>query len=239
VDLALTTNGTQLHRYLDTIKECGIKSLNISLDTLQKDRFLLMTRRDQFDLVWQNIHLALQHDLTIKVNMVVMKGINEEEIIDFVEWTKELPIHVRFIEFMPFDGNRWNSNRVVTMQQMLDRINEKYQVNILQNKPHETAKNFQVDGYKGSFAIISTMSAPFCGDCNRMRLTADGKMKNCLFSESETDLLTAFRNGENITTLIHQNIKEKKQALGGQFTTELDKIETANLHNRSMISIGG
>lgn len=239
IELTLTTNGTQLHRHLDAIRSSGIKALNISLDTLNKDRFLFLTRRDQFDTVWQNIQLALAAGLTIKVNVVVMKGVNEEEILDFIRLTEMLPLHVRFIEFMPFDGNKWNSSRVVTLQQILDRISAVYPVQQLLNKPHETAKNYEITGHKGSFAVISTMSAPFCSDCNRLRLTADGKMKNCLFSESETDLLTAFRNGENIIPLIHGNIVQKKQALGGQFTTELEKIETANLHNRSMISIGG
>ncbi|MEY2648605.1 MAG: hypothetical protein RL282_1318, partial [Bacteroidota bacterium] len=95
-------------------------------------------------------------------------------------------------------------------------------------------------GHKGTFAVISTMSAPFCGDCNRMRLTADGKMKNCLFSQTETDLLTPFRSGEDILPLIHQSIRDKKEALGGQFTVEsLEKIEADQLENRSMITIGG
>lgn len=239
VNLTLTTNATMLHRYMDVIKEAGIKSLNISLDTLQKDRFLLMTRRDQFDTVLRNVQMALDNGISVKINVVVMKGINDEELLDFVRWTKDHLLHVRFIEFMPFDGNRWNSNRVVTFQQMIEQISTEFEIQALYNLPHETAKKFRVTGHKGTFAVISTMSAPFCSDCNRMRLTADGKMKNCLFSESETDLLTAYRNGEDITPLIHQNIKAKKQALGGQFTTDLEKIEASHLHNRSMISIGG
>lgn len=239
VRLTLTTNGTQLHRYIDLIKESGIQSLNISLDTLQKERFLLMTKRDLFTTVYDNIHLAMDRGIKMKVNVVVMKGINDEEILDFIRWTRDQPIQVRFIEFMPFDGNRWDSHRVFTLQQMIERISAEFDIQSTSSQPHETAKNFKINGHKGSFAVISTMSAPFCSDCNRMRLTADGKMKNCLFSESETDLLTAFRKGDDITTLIHSNVQAKKPALGGQFTTDLDKIETASLHNRSMISIGG
>ena len=104
---------------------------------------------------------------------------------------------------------------------------------------HDTAKHYQIENHKGSFAIISTMSAPFCSGCNRMRLTADGKMKNCLFSKKETDLLTAFRNGENILPLIYESIYSKEKELGGQFTKDFQNIHTENLHNRSMISIGG
>jgi GTP 3',8-cyclase len=173
------------------------------------------------------------------VNMVVMKGLNDNEINDFVEWTKHEPVHVRFIEFMPFTGNRWTSNKVVTMQQMLEVIRQKYNVERLQDEKHETAKGYKVPGHLGTFAIISTMSANFCADCNRMRLTADGKMKNCLFAEKETDLLTALRNGEDVIPLIHQNIRSKSKQLGGQFSTDFEHLHPEEIHNRSMITIGG
>ena len=169
-----------------------------------------------------------------------MKGINDDEINDFILLTRDLPIHVRFIEFMPFTGNQWNSQRVFTWQQILEKATQQFDVLPLEREKHETAKKYKVPGHQGTFAVISTMSAPFCGDCNRMRLTADGKMKNCLFSQTETDLLTPFRNGENILPMIHQSIIDKKEALGGQFSVEaLDKIETSKLENRSMITIGG
>ena len=118
------------------------------------------------------------------------------KFIDFVAWTKHTPVHIRFIEFMPFTGNRWTSNKVFTWQQILDVIGEQYEHIRLQDEQHDTAKKYIVPGHEGTFAVISTMSAPFCSTCNRMRLTADGKMKNCLFSKEETDLLTAFRNGK-------------------------------------------
>jgi cyclic pyranopterin phosphate synthase len=171
--------------------------------------------------------------------MVVMKGLNDNEINDFVEWTKHEPVHVRFIEFMPFTGNLWTSNKVFTMQQMLQEIKEKYEVERLQDEKHDTAKGFRVPGHLGTFAIISTMSANFCGDCNRIRLTADGKMKNCLFAEKETDLLTALRNGTDVVPLIHENIRSKAKELGGQFTTDFENLHPEEIHNRSMITIGG
>jgi cyclic pyranopterin phosphate synthase len=238
--ITLTTNATRLHDFVDVIKEAGIDSLNISLDTLNKDRFMLMTKRDQYDRVRNNIDLMIAEGIHVKVNMVAMKGLNDDEINDFIRWTKIAPIHVRFIEFMPFSGNRWNSERVVTWQQIMEVATQEFDVLPLERAKHETAKKYIVPGHKGTFAVISTMSAPFCGDCNRMRLTADGKMKNCLFSQTETDLLTPFRNGEDILPLIHQSIRDKKQALGGQFTVEsLEKIEASQLENRSMITIGG
>jgi cyclic pyranopterin phosphate synthase len=239
IQITMTTNGTRLHEFVNVIKESGIKSLNISLDTLQRDRFILMTKRDKHEQVMRNIQLMLDNGIGVKVNVVAMKGINDAEIMDFIEWTKNSPVHVRFIEFMPFDGNKWDKDKVLTLQEILDIASDKYLLEPLTRDAHETAKRFKVPGHQGSFAVISTMSAPFCGDCNRMRLTADGKMKNCLFSTYETDLLTAFRNGEDITPLIHQNIGDKKEALGGQFTTDLKKIEVNDLHNRTMISIGG
>src|SRR4030095_15292308 len=138
----------------------------------------------------------------------------------FVAWTKDTPVHVRFIEFMPFSGNKWTGNKVFTWHEMLEDISTKYDFTPLQGNRHDTSKKYKVPGHAGTFAVISTMSAPFCGDCNRMRLTADGKLKNCLFSSEETDLLSALRNGREIVPLIHQCILGKAKELGGQFTAD-------------------
>ena len=239
VKLTLTTNATRLHDFSDTLAQAGIRSLNISLDTLQSDKFLLVTRRDQFKQVYDNIRLMIKKGFHVKVNMVVMKGLNENEINDFVEWTKHEPVHVRFIEFMPFTGNRWTSNKVFSYHEMLELIETKYEIIKLQDEKHDTAKKFQVPGHIGTFAVISTMSENFCGTCNRMRLTADGKMKNCLFSRTETDLLTALRNGEDVVPLIHQSIRSKAKELGGQFTPDFEHLHAEDINNRSMITIGG
>lgn len=239
VQLTLTTNGTRLHQFTDVLKEAGIRSLNISLDTLQAEKFLLVTRRDQFGEVWNNIQLLLEKGFHVKVNVVVMKGLNDHEINDFIAWTRDTPVHVRFIEFMPFSGNRWTSNKVVTLQQMLDTAAERFDFIPLVGEKHDTAKKFTVPGHAGTFSVISTMSAHFCGDCNRMRLTADGKLKNCLFSNGETDLLTPLRNGENVLPLIHESIRNKARQLGGQFTDDFMQLHVEDIHNRSMITIGG
>jgi GTP 3',8-cyclase len=239
VKLTLTTNGSRLHEFVDVLEEANIRSLNISLDTLQPEKFQLITRRDQFKKVYDNIQLLLKKNFHVKVNMVVMKGLNDNEINDFIEWTKHEPVHVRFIEFMPFTGNRWTSNKVFTMQQMLDVIKEKYEFVRLKDEKNDTAKGYKVLEHQGTFAIISTMSANFCANCNRMRLTADGKMKNCLFSEQETDLLSALRNGEDVVPLIYKSIQSKAKELGGQFTTDFKNLHAEDIHNRSMITIGG
>ena len=239
VSLTLTTNATRLHEYVDVLEQANMRSLNISLDTLQSEKFQLITRRDQFDRTLENINLLINKNFHVKLNVVVMKGLNDNEINDFVEWTKNTRVHVRFIEFMPFEGNRWTSNKVFTWKEMMEAIEKKYQVIRLHDDIHDTAKKYTVEGHKGTFAVISTMSSPFCSGCNRMRLTADGKMKNCLFSQKETDLLTAFRNGEDIVPLILESIHSKAKELGGQFTKDFEKIHTEDIHNRSMIAIGG
>jgi cyclic pyranopterin phosphate synthase len=239
IELTLTTNGTRLHTFIDVIKDAKIKSLNVSLDTLKPGKFAFIARRNQFAQVWKNIHLLLENNFHVKINVVVMRGVNESEITDFIELTKDLPLHVRFIEFMPFAGNRWTSNQVFTMADILKTISARYHFLPLEKVKHDTAKKFIVPGHRGTFAIISTMSAHFCGDCNRMRLTADGKLKNCLFSKTETDLLTAFRNGDDITGLIKATIQGKHEKLGGQLRNDYQDIHPEEIQNRSMITIGG
>jgi cyclic pyranopterin phosphate synthase len=239
VTLTLTTNGTRLHEFVDVLEQADVRSLNISLDTLQPEKFQLLTKRNQFEVVMRNIRLLLSKDFHVKINVVMMKGINDTEILDFIEWTKNTPVHVRFIEFMPFQGNHWNSSKVFTLQQILNVVQEKYSFIPLKDEKHDTAKKFMVPGHAGTFAVISTMSANFCGDCNRIRLTADGKMKNCLFSKEETDLLSALRRNEDVLPLIHQSIRSKAKELGGQFTPDFKNIHAEDIHNRSMITIGG
>jgi cyclic pyranopterin phosphate synthase len=239
VKLTMTTNGTRIHEFTGLLQEAGISSLNVSLDTLHRDKYLRMTRRDQFDRVMQNIRMLVDAGFLVKLNVVVTKGLNDNEINDFIAWTKDEPLHVRFIEFMPFSGNRWSSDQVFTWQEILQRAAEVYDIIPLGRDNHDTAKKYQVPGHAGSFAVISTMSEPFCSDCNRMRLTADGKLKNCLFSKTETDLLSALRRGEDILPLIEQSILSKSKELGGQFTKDFEHIKADSINNRSMITIGG
>jgi cyclic pyranopterin phosphate synthase len=237
--LTLTTNATRLHEFADTLQEAGVRSLNISLDTLQAEKFMMLTRRDLFRQVKDNIDLMIGRGFKVKVNAVVMKGLNDMEINDFVGWTRDTAVHVRFIEFMPFSGNRWTSNKVVPMQDILKTVEEKFAFIPVAGDKHDTAKGFTVPGHLGTFAVISTMSAPFCSGCNRIRLTADGKLKNCLFSGEETDLLTPLRRGEDVLPLILQNILGKRKELGGQFTADFEHVHPENIDNRSMITIGG
>lgn len=239
VQLSMTTNGFRIGDMLPEIIRARFSSINISLDTLQAEKFARITRRDYFDRVRRNIDLLLERQIRTKINVVVMKGLNDDEILDFVELTRFLPVEVRFIEFMPFSGNRWTSNKVLTYRQLMDLISGVYEIEPLGRDPHDTTKHFTVKGHAGKIGIISTMTAPFCADCNRMRLTADGKLKNCLFSKGETDLLSTLRKGEDVLPLIRRCIRSKARALGGQLVEDYKEIKAGSLKNRSMITIGG
>lgn len=240
VELTLTTNATLLHRHLDALEIAGVRNLNISLDTMSPEKFVTLTRRDMFSQTMNNINLALERGFIVKINMVVMKMVNDDEVLDFIEWTRHQAVDIRFIEFMPFKGNRWKGAQVFTKRELLELVNTRYTFNPLPPEPHSTSEDYSIPGHKGTFAIISTMSAPFCGGCNRMRLTADGKMKNCLFSKSETDLLSALRAGIPLEPLIRQNVLSKAEKLGGQFgELPFEELKGEDVVNRSMISIGG
>jgi cyclic pyranopterin phosphate synthase len=238
--LTITTNAVFVNQYLDTMKTAGIRSLNISLDTLQEELFKTITRRDHFKKTLDNIYLLLAEGFSVKLNMVVMRDLNVEEVNDFVELTRDQPnLHVRFIEFMPFNGNQWDFSRMVSFKDMLDTIGGRFEFEALPGEAHDTARCFRVLGGKGTFGIISTITNHFCAGCNRIRLTADGKLKNCLFDTDEVDLLAALRRGEDVRPLITAHFQAKHFAHGGHsdFTEKGAKAEYEQ--NRSMIAIGG
>jgi len=237
VTLKITTNGIMLDKYLELFQKIGLKKINLSLDTLDKAKSVFITKRDYFDRIWKNILQALEMDMEVKLNIVLIKGVNDNEINDFIELTKHKNLAVKFIEFMPFKGNKWDWSKGVSEQEILNIISEKFgDIIELKNPKHSTSNNFQVKGHVGSFGIVSTITNPFCDECNRIRVTADGKMKNCLFANSETDLLTPMRNGEEMNELIINSIKTKKFSRDGMDV----KMDAEHYEqNRSMISIGG
>lgn len=241
-ELTLTTNGVIVDRYLGVFKDCNLTKINLSLDSLDRNKFKEITRRNFFDRVYTNMLLLLKQGFTIKMNVVLIRGFNDDEIMDFIHLTKELPITVRFIEFMPFDGNKWNIDNMVSYREIMDVISETNHLDTikkLNDAANDTSKNYRIKGYKGSFAIISSVTNPFCDSCNRIRLTANGHIKNCLFSSTETDLLTPLRNGECIEPMIEKVMTSKFFMRGGMDT--LEKLKDSDLHslNRSMITIGG
>ena len=237
--LDITSNGILLDKYWDELRQSGISTLNLSIDTLNADRFKEIARRDELDRVLTNIHKALDYGFKVKLNCVVIANFNEDEIVDFVELTRHHDLDIRFIEFMPFNDNKWEWEKVVSLKKILEPIEAKYEFEKCTDHPNSTSKNFQVRGYKGRFGVISSVTAPFCSGCNRMRLTADGKMRNCLFSTTEFDLLTAYRNDENLVDVITQCLASKKKELGGlpEFKKEEEVLDS--ISERSMIKIGG
>ncbi|MBL7954909.1 MAG: GTP 3',8-cyclase MoaA [Flavobacteriales bacterium] len=241
VKVGLTTNAVSLHDHLDELWSAGLRSLNVSLDTFDADRFKRIARRDLYDQVWRNVRQAHDKGMRIKLNMVVMRGMNDDEILRFVELTQHNDIHVRFIEFMPFAGNGWGRERVYTYSEMLGHIGSVHSFEKLNDDAHSTAKAYRVPGWEGTFAVISTVTEPFCGSCDRLRLTAEGKMRNCLFAREETDLLAPLRRGEDIAPLIEANVLAKHAMLGGlpPFRPEKQEEVLHDLSARPMVSIGG
>lgn len=243
VELSITTNGILIDKYREIFKVCNLKKINISIDSLNPNKFNLITRRKDFEKIYQNILLFTNDPFfKVKLNCVLMKGVNDNEINDFIKITEHNNINIRFIEFMPFDGNKWNLEQLVSLKEIVDTANDYYgALNVvkIQDEENDTSKNYKIKGYKGSFAIISTVTNPFCDTCNRIRLTANGKLKNCLFSDGEVDLLNTLRTGENIEIPIRIAVKSKEKMRGGMENQESFTSENLRLNNRSMIAIGG
>ena len=239
VNLSLTTNGSLIHHYIKPLKSAGIRTVNVSLDSLDAETFTTIAQKDQFKRVWENILNLLHHGFRVKINVVAIKGVIEKELAQFVEITRHLPLHVRFIEFMPFTHNKWDTTKVVTANEMLGHVAEEFDIIKLNDEPNSTAKKYKVIGHEGTFAFITTMSSHFCGTCNRLRLTAEGKLKNCLFGKDEIDILGPFRNGAPIHSLIETSVRKKHPFMGGQFTNDYEQTNPTTIINRSMIAIGG
>ena len=240
VELALTTNAVMIDKYIDDLKSAKINSINVSLDSLKEERFNTISRRNYFTKIKENIDLLIENNFKVKVNIVLIKGVNDDEIIDFIKWSQITNISIRFIEFMPFDGNNWNWEKKIAYKEILETITSHFGLNLvekIQDSPNDTTRNFKIKDAIGSFGIISSVTNPFCDTCNRIRLTADGKLKNCLFSQTETDLLTELRAGNEIESLIVQNCWSKARERGGYKSFENSEIPKFN--NRTMVAIGG
>jgi molybdenum cofactor biosynthesis protein A len=241
VETGITTNAVLVDQYIDLFEECGIRSLNVSIDTFKADRMKTIVRRDHAERVFANIRLLEERNFNLKLNAVVVKDLNEDELLDFVEYTKDHKVEFRFIEFMPFDGNRWDKSKCVSYAEMLERIQSKYGSKVvrLEDGPNDTARHYRIDGYAGTFAVISSITNPFCDTCNRLRLTADGKMRNCLFSGAETDLLSALRNGDALEPLIRNSVMKKKAVRAGYEPTDENATVPEDVNQRAMVAIGG
>jgi cyclic pyranopterin phosphate synthase len=190
----------------------------------------------------KNIDLAIKEGFNVKLNVVLIKGQNEDEIIEFIELTKDASVQVRFIEFMPFKGNQWDQSKTISLESILNRVSDHYNNSALErieDEPNDTAKNYKIRDYLGSFAVISTVTNPFCDSCNRLRLTANGRLRNCLFSDKEQRLLELFRSGAPIEPIIAKAVGMKKAVRAGLDSPEEFENYQNHQKNRSMIKIGG
>jgi cyclic pyranopterin phosphate synthase len=236
-EIAMTSNGIALKRKLPALVAAGLTHLNLSLDTLDQMQYQLMTRRRGFEAVLACIDQAIELGISpIKINCVVINRINDREIGDFVEFTRTRPIEVRFIEYMPFDGNRWNKDKMVSYADMLARIQLRFPSFMkVQDAKNDTAKVWQVPGFLGKVGFITSMTNHFCGTCNRLRITSDGNLKVCLFGNTEVSLRDMMRSSADDSALLEvigAAVKRKKKQHAG-----LTELET--MKNRPMILIGG
>lgn len=233
--LAMTTNATLLAPQAKALRQAGLTHLNISLDSLRKERFEAITRLDSFDEVMAGIMAAIESGYqSLKINVVAIAGFNDDEILDFVAFAQLHKVNVRFIEFMPFKDNEWNIDKVVTYSEMKARIEEHYSLTHIVQSRSDVSKDFALAG-GGSVSFITSMSESFCGTCNRLRLTGEGSIKSCLFYPAELSLRDAMRQGasdEAIRQLILQSLAAKPEA-------HPPAEEIAAQENRTMIEIGG
>ncbi|XP_064488138.1 molybdenum cofactor biosynthesis protein 1-like [Ornithodoros turicata] len=235
--VAMTTNGLVLSKKIAALKTAGLTHLNISLDTLVPAKFEFITRRRGWHLVRDSIDRALEVGFAaVKVNCVVMKGFNEEEINDFVSLTEHRDLQVRFIEYMPFEGNKWKTSKLFPFKDMLSVVQMRWpEIQRVDSDPNDTAKVYKIPGWRGQVGFITSMTEHFCGSCNRLRITADGNLKVCLFGANEVSLRDALRGGcstEELMDVVGRAVKKKKFMHAGM--DELFKMK-----NRPMILIGG
>ncbi|MGO9495885.1 MAG: GTP 3',8-cyclase MoaA [Solirubrobacteraceae bacterium] len=237
-DLSVTTNGFSLERDAEALVRAGINRFNVSVDSLQRDRFFELTRRDALPQVLRGLeHLASFPEAhPIKINAVAMRGFTEDEVIPLAEFARRTPYQVRFIEFMPLDADHaWNEDQVLTGAEIRDAIDAVYPLEPQPREPHATARVYRFADGNGKIGFINPVSEPFCADCDRVRLTADGHLRTCLFSLNETDLRGPLRDGaddDELAQIIRDAVwlKELKHHVG-----EPGFIQPA----RSMSAIGG
>lgn len=235
--IAMTSNGIALPRLLPSLVERGLDKLNLSLDTLDRQKFLTLTRRDGLQRVLDAIDLALELGIApLKVNCVLMAGVNDDELLSFAELSRSRPIDVRFIEYMPFDGNKWKEDSMITFDSMLTRLKEANPgMAKLPTPPNDVAVSWRLPGAEGSVSFIASMTQPFCSGCNRIRLTADGALKVCLFGSAEVSLRDAMREGASDAELLEL----VGAALAGKHAAHAGMHAIAASENRPMTTIGG
>ena len=236
-DLALTTNGSTLRNVATELREAGLDRINVSMDSLRRERFAQMTRRDELDNVLAGIAEAKSAGFDpVKVNAVVERGLNDDEIIDLALYGRENGVEIRFIEFMPLDAsNAWERGKVVAQEEIVSLIDGTFPLEQVPARGAAPADRWRYLDGKGTVGVIPSVTQPFCGDCDRVRLTSDGQFRTCLFSTQEFDLRALLRNGssdDDIASLVESAVGTK---WAGHQINRIDFIRPA----RSMSQIGG
>ncbi len=237
-EINITTNGALISNYIDKLEALNINAINLSIDSLQKEKFAKITRRDVFENVYDTLEKLEESNLKLKLNVVVQSGFNTDEIIDFIELSKNKDIAVRFIEEMPFNGKgqrnieeEWNFNKIIA------HVNEHYStVETLQDKKSSTSRNFKIPNYKGTFGIIPAFTRTICNDCNRIRITATGMFKNCLFDDGVFNVRDFMRDGASDDELKQLFIDTVHKKPKNGFVAEAAR---GNDVSESMSTIGG
>ena len=234
----ITTNGTFNERQFKILNEIDINSINLSLDSLDRENFMRITRRDQFEKVWKNFEKLVDHGIKTKINVVVQKGINDHEIIPFVRLTENIPVTVRFIETMPFNGSDEKvEDRFMNYKEILKIVLKAFDAYQIDSSDPSSSLNYSIQDHEGSIGIIPAYSRSLCGQCNRLRLTATGEFRTCLYADSKLNLRDILRSGasdQQISELIVKAVLQKH--LNGFEAQSQRANETIT---ESMVSIGG
>jgi cyclic pyranopterin phosphate synthase len=213
-DIAMTTNGVLLEEHANPLARAGLRRVNVSLDSLLRHRFAELTRRDMLHRVLAGVRAATEAGLSpVKLNCVVIKDVNDDEVERFAALARRTGLHVRFIEFMPLDADKtWTPDRVVPSREIIERISRVHELTPIDDGPAPARRYVFRDGSPGSIGVIPSVTEPFCGDCNRIRITADGQFRTCLFAQEETDLRALLRQGasdRDIAEVIREAVARK------------------------------
>ena len=237
IDVAMTTNGATLRLLAERLRQAGLRRVNVSLDTLDRQRFAEMTRRDELDHVLDGIAAACETGFDpVKINAVVQRGVNDDEIVDLARFGRDRGIEVRFIEWMPLDASGgWDNTQVVGQDEIVATIAEMYPLELVPARGAAPADRWRYLDGAGTVGVIPSVTKPFCGDCDRVRLTADGQFRTCLFSTDESDLRAAMRSGETDDQLAARIESAVGAKWAGHHINQVDFVRP----KRSMSQIGG
>ncbi|WP_143304526.1 GTP 3',8-cyclase MoaA [Chitinophaga vietnamensis] len=234
-EMAITTNGVLTQPYIPLLRSLGITQVNLSLDTLQPARFQQITRRNEFDAVQQTLNELLAQDMRVKINVVVMEEVNTDELRAFTALTRDHALSVRFIEEMPFNGQGHTFSGIAwNYQRILDTIGGHYTLHKLPDPPHSTSMNYSIAGHKGNIGVIPAYSRTFCGTCNRIRISATGSVRTCLYGKDALNVRDLLRSGYTDEMIL----EEMRSAIHGRFSDGF-AAEREHAATESMSIIGG